>query len=368
MAETQDEIEIGTGATAIVHRRANSRGAFECEKILLPKIRGQSSFELSLRREFEILELVRHPFVISAVALRTHQDSRWGSYQGLVSHWVEGWKLSEIYSWSSRFNFEFREEWARILFRQLQAVVQHLESKNIIHGDLCPENILVGRDGFIRLVDFGSARRLGFDPVSNALDLGHPPYTPNSGRYELGGDRFSVGKLLEFWLPDPQRGPMCQLVSDLCEKRVWPDEPTDTNTAFEPLPLFPFAGLQDLRDQRLPVTRVNKAFFRPSSRWLAAVIPIFLSSWTPRATISITSFPLGHAEIVVNGEKQILSLPLRRISVRPGPHEIIVTHPSIKGDRHEYRVKLKSGREYKIFEDFQKVDTLKSWTKASNKM
>jgi len=367
MNEAQEDIEIGTGATALVFRRLNSRGAWECEKVLLPKFRGKIDFESSLRREFEILESARHPYIISAVSLRSHQDARFGIYHGLVSNWVEGWKLSEIYSWSSRFNLEFRKEWARILYRQLLVAVQHLESKGIVHGDLCPENILVGRDGFIRLVDFGSARRLDLDSHLMALDSGHPPFTASTGRYQLGGDRYSVGKLLEYWMPDAFEPDFKELLSDLCEKRIWREDLLRAS-AFEPLPLFPFSGALDAKDSRLPQTRVNKLSFRWSSKWVAAVLPVFLSSWAPRATLSINSFPLGRAELVVNGERQILSLPLDRISLRPGFHEIILTHPSVADDKHEYHVELKSGREYKIFEDFQKVDTLKSWTKASNKM
>ncbi len=367
MSDNHEDVEIGTGATARVFRRSNSRGGMECEKILLPKFRGKAAFELSLRREFEILELARHPLVVSAVTLRSHQDSRWGSYHGLVTHWIEGWKLSEIYSWSSRFSMEFRKLWVGILYRQLSMVVQHLESKGIVHGDLCPENILIGQDGFIRLVDFGSARRLQFDPISNSLDLGHPPYTAVEGRYDVGGDRYSIGKLLENWIPDAHKGEMHELISVLCEKRIWREDFSSAGSSLEPLPLFPFMGLQDARDLRLPETKMSQPGFRLAPKWIAALLPLVLSSWAPRATLSVNTFPLGHAEIVVNGEKQILPLPLDRISLRPGFHKIILTHPSTPEEK-QFHVELKSGREYKIFEDFQKVDTLKSWTKASNKM
>jgi serine/threonine-protein kinase len=54
------------------------------------------------------------------------------------------------------------------LFRDAAEAVQFAHSRLIVHGDLKPSNIMVDRDGRVRLLDFGLAR------LTDAGDDGHP--------------------------------------------------------------------------------------------------------------------------------------------------------------------------------------------------
>jgi eukaryotic-like serine/threonine-protein kinase len=86
------------------------------------------------------------------------------------------------------------------LFRSLCQVVDYAHRKGVVHRDLKPGNILVGRDGIVKLVDFGIAKRLdapAVDRTATAMRALTPEYaspeqvrgepvTPASDIYSLG--------------------------------------------------------------------------------------------------------------------------------------------------------------------------------------
>ena len=50
------------------------------------------------------------------------------------------------------------EEQARVMFKQLMKILQYLhENVEISHRDIKPDNIMIGQDGMVKQVDFGSA-------------------------------------------------------------------------------------------------------------------------------------------------------------------------------------------------------------------
>jgi serine/threonine protein kinase/tetratricopeptide (TPR) repeat protein len=71
----------------------------------------------------------------------------------LALEYVEGEAIS---TWCDARKLDIK---ARIeLFRQVLAAVHYAHSKQVIHRDLKPNNILVNRDGDVRLLDFGIAK------------------------------------------------------------------------------------------------------------------------------------------------------------------------------------------------------------------
>lgn len=98
--------------------------------------------------------------------------------------------------------------------------VNYLHSKNIVHWDIKPENILFNSKGILKLVDFGTSKFAGQWKMKNTY--GTPYYVAPevlSEEYDINCDVWSCGVILYILLSGvpPFNGPS---EHDILEK-VW---------------------------------------------------------------------------------------------------------------------------------------------------
>lgn len=81
------------------------------------------------------------------------------------------------------------------IFRQVVSGVIYLHYQNIVHGDIKPQNLLVGEDGVVKIADFGISKMLDTsqDKVSDAAG------TPAFMSPELCGGEAYDGQLADVW-------------------------------------------------------------------------------------------------------------------------------------------------------------------------
>eukprot|EP01029_Cantina_marsupialis_P021610 TRINITY_DN5206_c0_g1_i2.p1 TRINITY_DN5206_c0_g1~~TRINITY_DN5206_c0_g1_i2.p1 ORF type:complete len:437 (+),score=109.47 TRINITY_DN5206_c0_g1_i2:56-1366(+) len=99
--------------------------------------------------EFEILLKARHPFVCEIYGLVQSANSVY-----CVMEAVKGFQLFRLTSYGEGVP----EDAARFYSASLILTLHHLHSNHIIFRDLKPENVMVHRDGYVKLVDFGFAK------------------------------------------------------------------------------------------------------------------------------------------------------------------------------------------------------------------
>lgn len=101
--------------------------------------------------EKNILQELKSTFIISL--LGTHQDT---SSIYFLTDLVQGGNLM-----SYMVNKDILSHSETIFFiANIVSALIHVHTKGIIHRDLKPENCLIGKDGYIKLCDFGMAKRL----------------------------------------------------------------------------------------------------------------------------------------------------------------------------------------------------------------
>ncbi len=129
-----------------------------------------------------------------------HDIGETGEVPWLVMEYVEGVTLR------SRLTGPLSQDtWLRYA-GEIAAALQHAHSRRIIHRDIKPENILITEDDRVRVIDFGLARALHFQPTgastiteTNAF-LGTPAYAApellTGGTASARSDVYSLGIVL----------------------------------------------------------------------------------------------------------------------------------------------------------------------------
>jgi serine/threonine protein kinase len=147
-------------------------------------------FEL-IRREYEIMQKVSHPFIVKLFGSFADQKN-----YNLIIEYCPGGNLFELLRKLKRLPTRM----ALHYFCEMLLAVQHLHSKNIIFRDIKAENILIDSNGHLKLTDFGLAKQLDSrDEAVNSF-CGSPiyiaPETLRKEKYNRKVDFYALGILL----------------------------------------------------------------------------------------------------------------------------------------------------------------------------
>lgn len=97
------------------------------------------------------------------------------------------------------------ESFARVVFEQLLKAIQHIHKRRIIHRDIKIENVMVDKQGTLKLVDFGLAEKAleDHDGLTVTGYCGTPAYySPELAQCELddgGNDNEFAGDKIDIW-------------------------------------------------------------------------------------------------------------------------------------------------------------------------
>lgn len=118
-------------------------------------------------REKDILFECNHPFLIQMDFLFQNDLRLY-----FVMPFIEGGELYKILKAQKKFAEEV------VIFYAIQLImaIGYLHSKDIIHRDLKLENIMIGADGYIKIIDYGLAKRLDETEEEAVTYCGTPEY------------------------------------------------------------------------------------------------------------------------------------------------------------------------------------------------
>jgi serine/threonine protein kinase/tetratricopeptide (TPR) repeat protein len=160
--------QIGQGGMGGVWLAERCDGRFEgraAVKLLNVALIGRAGEE-RFRREGTILARLAHPNIARLIDAGITHDAQ----PFLILEYVDGTHIDR-YCDEHALSVEGR---LRLFLDVLDAIV-HAHANLIVHRDIKPPNVLVARDGTIKLLDFGIAKLLhderGWDPAGNAGGL-----------------------------------------------------------------------------------------------------------------------------------------------------------------------------------------------------
>ena len=149
---------LGIGTFSAVYRAQHLPLRSErALKILRPDFNGSPDIVQQFAYEARIMAALKHPNIVTLFDV----DSEFASqedpnyYHYMAMELVSGKPISEVFK-----DRKPTPDLALSLIGQIGSALDYAHQKGIIHNDLKPSNILLGRDFQIKVTDFGSARNL----------------------------------------------------------------------------------------------------------------------------------------------------------------------------------------------------------------
>jgi len=160
--------EISRGGMGVVCRaRDRETGELVALKILKSEIAGESEVMERFKRELLLARKITHKNVC-----RVHDWHRFDSTVVIAMEHIDGESLRAILDHTSGVQLRRALEWGR----QICEALEEAHAQGVIHRDLKPGNVLIDRDGQVRVIDFGIARSMQADRTGTAARIGTPAY------------------------------------------------------------------------------------------------------------------------------------------------------------------------------------------------
>jgi serine/threonine-protein kinase len=185
--------EIGSGGMATVYRAVQRPlGRTIAIKALKPSIAVDSQFAMRFEREAHFMATLQHENILHVHDFLKQDDSMF-----IVMEYVRGIDLFDLLERKSQLPADV----AAIITLQVARALDYAHFRGIVHRDVKPANIMISRQGEVKLMDFGIARDDSMrDLTETGTGLGTPSYmSPEQilgDKLDFRSDLFSLGIVL----------------------------------------------------------------------------------------------------------------------------------------------------------------------------
>jgi hypothetical protein len=142
----------------------------------------------ALGREFHNAQRLSHPNVVNV-----YDIDREGSASFYSMEFLDGVQLGQLLS---RAGGPLPRRYALAIIRDIGAAIAHAHSRGVVHSDLKPHNIMITRDGQVRVLDFGSGIVRPGEPWISEMSPG--------GDYRQATPAYASCEQLQGWCADPR--------------------------------------------------------------------------------------------------------------------------------------------------------------------
>ena len=183
---------IGTGGMANVYKaRCHRLNRLVAIKILKSDLAYNADFRRRFHDESQAVAQLSHANIVSVYDVSTNPDREY-----IVMELIDGITLKQYME--RRGRMDWRESLHFIT--QIMRGLSHAHSRGIIHRDIKPQNIMVLRDGSVKVADFGIAclANAGQTLTQEALGSVHyiSPEQARGDRIDARSDIYSAGVVL----------------------------------------------------------------------------------------------------------------------------------------------------------------------------
>ncbi len=183
---------IGTGGMAVVYKaRCHRLNRLVAIKILKDDYLEDEDFRRRFHSESQAVAMLSHPNIVSVYDVST---SVMVDY--IVMELIEGISLKQYMEKKGVLNWKETLHFAM----QIGKALEHAHSRGIVHRDIKPHNVMVLKNGSVKVTDFGIARLMskGNTLTKEALGSVHyiSPEQAKGGQVDDRSDIYSLGVVM----------------------------------------------------------------------------------------------------------------------------------------------------------------------------
>lgn len=183
---------IGTGGMAVVYKaRCHRLNRLVAVKILKDEFSKDEEFRRRFHAESQAVAMLQHPNIVSVYDVSRSDDADY-----IVMELIEGITLKQYLekrgclNWRETLHFSM----------QIAKALEHAHSRGIIHRDIKPHNIMILKDGSVKVADFGIARVASSKNTLTREALGSvhyiSPEQAKGGSVDNRTDLYSLGVVM----------------------------------------------------------------------------------------------------------------------------------------------------------------------------
>ena len=177
---------IGSGGMAVVFKaKCNVLNRFVAIKMLRDDLAADEEFRRRFQTESQAVAKLSHPNIVSVFDV-----SRTPEHEYIVMELIDGITLKQ---YMTKKHEPLSPKEATHFAIQIAKALSHAHSRGIIHRDIKPHNIMLLRDGTIKVADFGIARLVDTQNTMTQETLGSVHYiSPEQAKGEEVDERSDI--------------------------------------------------------------------------------------------------------------------------------------------------------------------------------
>ena len=183
---------IGVGGMAVVYKaRCHRLNRLVAIKILKDDFLEDEEFRSRFHAESQAVAMLSHPNIVSVYDVSTSDDADY-----IVMELIDGITLKQymekkgVLNWKETLHFAI----------QIGKALDHAHSRGIVHRDIKPHNVMVLKNGSVKVADFGIARVMSQSNTLTKEALGSvhyiSPEQAKGGRVDSRSDIYSLGVVM----------------------------------------------------------------------------------------------------------------------------------------------------------------------------
>lgn len=183
---------IGTGGMAVVYKaRCHRLNRLVAIKILKDEFAGDEEFRRRFRAEGEAVAMLSHPNIVQVYDVSSSDSANY-----IVMELIDGISLKQYMETKGVLNWKETLHFAM----QIAKGLEHAHSRGIIHRDIKPHNVMVLKNGSVKVMDFGIARVMSKSNTLTKEALGSvhyiSPEQAKGGHTDNRSDIYSLGVVM----------------------------------------------------------------------------------------------------------------------------------------------------------------------------